>query len=202
MSTGRKKISGSIKIHHYSNKKLGVVSSINEAVITVTLKEIEDIDGKNEQRTTFINDRIRKNLNRNGINVVFVRISRSDGAEFIKLKGKVEKIAPFVVDIIYSHPLVYIVTLPHIEFLNNDSSEDFVEFDNLIGARISEIASLGRGGGKIGNYHYHTIQEMEFLNSLKVTDRDLEKTVCIYVILMVKLSLPPVIPWYLKFREK
>jgi len=152
LTTGGKKISGLVKIPRYPNKKLGLISPINEAVITLTLKEIEEIDGKNELRTSFISDRVRNHLNRSRINVVFVRISRADGTGFIKLKENVNKIAAFVVDIIYSHPMVDIVTLPYIEFLNNDSTDDLVEFDNLIGARISEMASLGAGGGKIGYF--------------------------------------------------
>ncbi|MEM0050871.1 MAG: hypothetical protein QXW39_10130, partial [Candidatus Bathyarchaeia archaeon] len=79
-------------------------------------------------------------------------ISRSDGAGFATLMGKLDRIAEFVIDIIYSHPMVDIVTLPHIEFLKNDSPRDLVEFDNLIGSRISEIASLGYGGGKIAYF--------------------------------------------------
>ena len=152
LSTGTKKIEGPVKIPHYPNKKLGVESQINEALITLTLKEIEDINGTNPRRDAFIRDRVRANLNKNRINVVFVRISRSDGAGFITLKEKLDKIAEFVIDIIYSHPMVDIVTLPHIEFLKNDSPSDLVQFDNLIGNRISEMASLGDGGGKIGYF--------------------------------------------------
>ncbi len=152
LATGGKSISGLVKIPHYPSKKLGVTSPINEAVITLTLKEIEDIDGKNSLRNNFINERVRGNLNRNRINIVFVRISRSDGSGFTNLKENLDKIAEFVVDMIYSHPMVDIVTLPHIEFLKNDSPDDLVEFDNLIGQRISEMTSLGEGGGKIGYF--------------------------------------------------
>ena len=152
LRTGDKRIDGLVKIPHIPSKKFGVVSPINEAVITLTLKEIADIDGKNDLRTNFINERVRGRLNKNKINVVFVRISRADGSGFTNLKNNLDKISAFVIDLIYRHPMVDIVTLPHIEFLNNDSSEDLVEFDNLIGARISEMASLGDGGGKIGYF--------------------------------------------------
>lgn len=152
ITTGGKSIGGIVKIPHYLNKRLGVTSQINEVVITFTLKDIEDIDEHNNQRDNFINERVKGEMSKNKINVVFVRISRSDGSGFSDLKKNIDKISEFVLDIIYSQPMVDIVTLPHVEFLKNDLPDTLVEFDNLIGERISEMASFGEGSGKIAYF--------------------------------------------------
>jgi len=150
--TGGKTIKGLINIPRYTNNKLGVVSSINELLITLTLKQIEDIDGNNERRTEFVNKKVRYNINNKAINIIFVRISRADGSNLSELRKNIDKIADFVIDLIYSNPMVDIVTLPYNEFLKDDSTDELIKFDDMIRERISEMTSLKDGGGKIGYF--------------------------------------------------
>jgi hypothetical protein len=155
-------VGGLVKIPKYCSKKLSVTSPIREILITLTLSEIIEIDGKNEKRNAFISDRISAKLSSGLINVVFVRISRADGAGFTSLKSNIDKIAEFVVDMIYKHPKVEIVSLPYMEFLKNDSPDDLIEFDSLIRERISQITNIESGTGKIGYFlpSYYTREKI------------------------------------------
>lgn len=155
-------VGGLVKIPKYYSVKFSVSSQIKEVLITLTLSEIIEIDGKNEKRNAFISERISGKLSSKLINIVFVRISRADGAGFASLKANIDKIAEFVVDIIYKHPKVGIVSLPHMEFLKNDSPDDLIEFDTLIRERISQITNIESGTGKIGYFlpSYYTREKI------------------------------------------
>ncbi len=152
ISTSSKKIYNLVKIPPYMNERMGITSPINEVLINITLKEIIDINGTNCLRDAFIKNKVAAKLKKNSANIVFVRISRSDGTAFPELNNNIDKIAEFIVDLIYSHPMIDIITFPHMEPLKNEPSSNLTAFDTLIRNRLTELMGLENGTGKVGYF--------------------------------------------------